>query len=170
MMNCKDCQNLLPELLLNHSGSAEVSSHLANCPACRSEYESLSATFRLLDAWKAPEPSPFFDQRLAAHLREEMAAPPAGFFARLRDRILFGSSLQLRPALAGALALALVIGGGTFAGISAYHPGDNVPTAQTSAAINDLQILDKNEQAIQQMDQLLEESSDAAPAQSQPAI
>ncbi len=175
MINCNDCQNRLPELLLDHSASAEVSTHsevnrhIAACSACRQEYEALSATFHLLDEWKAPEPSAFFDQRLAAHLREEMAAPRLGFFARLRDRFLFGSSFQLRPALAGAFALALIVGGGTFAGISTYHT-DNTVAVQPSAAVNDLQILDKNEQAIQQMDQLLEESSDAAPAQSQPAI
>src|SRR4051812_2684299 len=101
MMNCNVCQNEMPELVLDHgTPSAAMSAHLAACASCREEYDSLLATFHLLDEWKAPEPSAFFDQRLAAHLRAEIAAPPAGFFARLRDRMLFGSSLQLRPAMA----------------------------------------------------------------------
>jgi len=169
MMNCKDCQNELPELLLeNAAPSASVSAHLAACTTCREEYASLLATFQLLDLWKAPEPSAFFDQRVAAHLREEVASPRIGFFGRLRDRILFSSSLQLRPAMAGVMALVLVIGGGTFAGV--YHSATpSVASAQPSATVNDLLILDKNQLAIEQMDQLLSDDSDA-PAQAQPSI
>jgi len=173
MMNCKDCQSRLPDLFLartgSPAGSTEVNSHLAACTACRAEFDSLLATFALLDIWQAPEPSAFFDQRLAAHLREELTSPRLGFFAGLRDRILFGSSLQLRPALAGALALVLIVGGGTFAGINGVsHPPAAAPS-QPSATVNDLQLLDKNEQAIQQLDQLLQDdSADEAPS-TQPA-
>jgi hypothetical protein len=170
MMNCKDCQHELPDLLLNpRAPSAGISRHLDACIGCRAEYDSLRATFELLDEWQAPEPSAFFDQRLSAHLREEMAAPRLGFFSRLRDRILFSSSLQPRPALAGVMALVLVIGGGTFAGV--YHSGSmpGVASSQPSATVNDLQILDKNEQAIQEMDQILT-NDDSDASQDQPAI
>ena len=162
MMNCKDCQSRLPDLFLSRTSSAEVNSHLSACQACREELESLQATFALLNTWQAPEPTVFFDQRLAAHLREEVTQPRLGFFGHLRDRILFGSSVQLRPALAGALAFALIVGGGAFAGINAFQPA-----AQPSATVHDLLLLNQNQQAIQQLDQLLQEDSfgDVAPAQ-----
>jgi hypothetical protein len=168
MINCKDCQSHLPDLFLSRTGSAEIDSHLAACEVCRKELDSLMATFALLDTWQAPAPSAFFDQRLAAHLREEIAAPRLGFFSRMRDRILFGNSLQLRPAFAGALALALIVGSGTFAGINSITHPQAAPAP--SAIVNDLQLLNKNGQAIQQLDQLLQEDSvgDATPSM-QPA-
>ncbi len=168
MIHCKDCQSRLPDFFLSRTGSDEFNSHLAACEACRKEFDSLMATFALLDTWQAPEPSAFFDQRFAAHLREEAAAPRLGFFSRMRDRILFGSSLQLRPALASALALALIVGGGAFAGLNSItHPQAAPP--QPSAIVNDLQLLNKNEQAIQQLDQLLQENGGDETPSTQPA-
>jgi hypothetical protein len=121
---------------------------------------SLQKTMDMLEAWKAPEPSAYFDQKLAVLLREEQAKPAAGWLEKLRERLLFNTGRQFRPALAGALALVLILGGGTFAGVTIYG---TQPPVQASAAVNDLQILDKNDQAIQQMDQLLQDddSSDS---------
>jgi hypothetical protein len=68
--------------------------------------------------------------------------------------LLFNTGRQFRPALAGALALVLVLGGGTFADVSGFlHP----KPPQASAAVEDLQILDKNDQALQTMEQLLQD-------------
>jgi len=99
--------------------------------------------------------------RCAVLLREEQAKAPAGWLERLRTRLLFNTGRQFRPALAGALALLLILGGGTFANISGVHMGK----PEASAAVTDLQVLDKNDQALQTMDQLMQdESSDDAPA------
>jgi len=158
-MNCKDCQSVLLDLLLDRGAPSRAAArtHLESCPDCNREFKSLEATFALLDAWKAPEPSPYFDQKLAALLREEQTLAPAGWFERLKSRLLFNTGRQFRPALAGALALILVIGGGTFADVSRFlHP-----KPQISAAVEDLQILDKNDQAIQTMDQLLQDDGSA---------
>ena len=38
----------------------------------------------LLDEWQAPEPSPYFDVRLQARLREEKAAKPSGWLQWVR--------------------------------------------------------------------------------------
>jgi anti-sigma factor RsiW len=134
---------------------AAARAHLADCAACAREFASLRATFALLDSWQAPEVSPYFDQKLAVRLREEQAAPPAGWFERLKDRLLLNTGRQFRPALAASLALLLIVGGGSI-GISNFsHP------VQASATVNDLQLLDKNEQALQQMDQLLQDESAA---------
>jgi anti-sigma factor RsiW len=158
-MNCKDCQSVLLDLLLDPSApsNAAARSHLESCAKCNREFKSLEATFALLDTWKAPEPSPYFDQKLAVRLREEQAMPPAGWFERLKSRLLFNTGRQFRPAMAGALILILLVGGGTFANLSGF--GHSTP--QTSAAVQDLQILDKNDQALQAMDQLLQEDGPA---------
>src|ERR1700746_2277113 len=119
-MNCKDCQSVLLDLLLEpgaHSNRA-ARRHVASCPKCNHELKSLEATFALLDSGKAPEPSPYFDQKLAVRLREEQAKPPAGWFERLKARLLFNPGRQFRPALAGALALIFLAGGGTFVNFS----------------------------------------------------
>ncbi len=161
-MNCKTCQSELPDLLLGSSQEAAgVRAHLDGCEQCSAELIALEKTFALLDQWQAPEPSPYFDQKLAVRLREEQAKPAAGWLERMRERLLFNTGRQFRPALAGALALVLVLGGGTFAGITEFSQSTEAVAA--SPAVDDLQILDKNEQAIQQMDQLLDDSGDNSP-------
>jgi anti-sigma factor RsiW len=158
-MNCKICQTALPDLLLDPAapGNAAARAHLAECPVCAAEFAELKATLTLLDEWQAPEVSPYFDQKLAVLLREEQAAPPAGFFERIKDRLLFNTGRQFRPMLIGSLALLLIAGGGGV-GISTLSGSQHHPVAE-SAALNDLQILDKNEQALQQVDQVLQEDS-----------
>ena len=157
-MICKDCQSALPELLLDSTAPSNTAAreHLKVCCACDQEFQSLKATFALLDTWKAPEPSAYFDQKLAVRLREEQALPGAGWFERLRSRLLFNTGRQFRPAMAGVLALALLVAGGTFADLSGFpHSGP----AQVSATVNDLQRLDKNDQALQTMGLLLQDDS-----------
>ena len=161
-MICHDCQSALPDLLLDPAApsNAAAREHISSCAECRREFESLQATMALLDEWQAPEPSPYFDQKLAVLLREEQTKAPAGWLERLRARLLFNTGRQFRPALAGAMALALLIGGGAFANLSGIYAGNGEP----SAAVTDLQVLDKNDQALQTMDLLLQdETSDDAP-------
>jgi hypothetical protein len=158
-MNCKDCQLVLLDLLLDPGAPSNVAarSHVESCAKCNQEFRSLEATFALLDEWKAPEPSPYFDQKLAVRLREEQARAPEGWFERLKSRLLFNTGRQFRPAFAGALALILLVGGGTFANLSNFGHS----ASQASAAVQDLQILDKNDQALQAMDQLLQDDGPA---------
>jgi hypothetical protein len=158
-MNCKHCQSVFPDLLLDPGApsNAAARSHVESCAECKREFQSLEATFALLDAWKAPEPSPYFDQKLAVRLREEQELAPAGWFERLKSRLLFNTGRQLRPALAGALALVLLVGGGTFADVSGFLQSK----PQASAAVQDLQLLDKNDQALQTMDQFLQDVGSA---------
>lgn len=160
-MICHDCQSALPELLFDPAApsNAAVREHLKSCPACNQELQSLEATFALLDSWQAPEPSPYFDQKLAVRLREEQALPPAGWFERMRSRILFNTGRQFRPAMAGALALVFLVAGGTFADLSGFpYPAK----AEVSATVNDLQILDKDDQALQTMNLLLQDDGSGA--------
>jgi hypothetical protein len=166
-MNCHDCQSALPDLLLDPAAPANntARAHIDSCDECRQELESLQATMSLLDTWEAPDPSPYFDQRLGVLLREEQERAPAGWFERLRARLLFNTGRQFRPALAGALALALLVGGGTFANLSNLHIG----RPETSPTVTDLQVLDKNDQALQTMDQLLQDEGSADDASGMPS-
>lgn len=158
-MNCKTCQAALPDLLFDPTapGNAAARAHIAACAGCARELASFQATFSLLNLWETPEISPYFDQKLAVRLREEQASPAPGWVERIRTRLLLNTGRQLRPALATALALLLLAGGGTV-GITAFqHP----QPVHVSAAVNDLQILDRNQQALQQVDQLLQDSAPA---------
>ena len=156
-MNCKLCQTALPNLLFDPAAPANdaARAHIATCADCARDLASLEATLSLLDTWQAPEVSPYFDQKLAVRLREMQSAPPAGWFEQLKTRLLLNTGRHLRPALAGTLALVLVVAGGSF-GIATYqrpHP------VEVSAVVNDLQLLQKDEQALQQMDQLLQDDA-----------
>ncbi|MCL2660203.1 MAG: hypothetical protein FWD64_06765 [Acidobacteriaceae bacterium] len=159
-MNCRELKSVLPDLLLDSSDSADSSAesaaraHLASCPACSEELRSLQATFNLLDTWQAPEPSPYFDQRLAARLREEQQRAPEGWLERIRARFLFNTGRQFRPALVSALGLVLLLAGG---GMVANLQHGRTPV---SATVNDLQMFDSNSQAIDDMDILDGTSSD----------
>src|SRR6266852_8706822 len=116
----------------------EIGGHLAGCGACAGKLEEFRKTMALLDEWQAPEPSPYFDVRLQARLREEATKQPAGWWAWAR-----------RPALAVSLAVVMV------AGVSIYRieqkrvKGPNPPpiidaSIQPGTAVGDLQALDKN--------------------------
>jgi anti-sigma factor RsiW len=153
-MICKDCQSSLLDLLSAPAAPAHaaVRAHVDSCPDCAREFNSMKATYALLDAWHAPEPSAYFDQKLAVRLREEQAMAPAGWLERIKSRMMFNTGRPMRPALAGGLALLLLVGGGTVLDLSSVsHPQPHI-----SATVQDLQILDKNDQAIQTMDQLLQ--------------
>lgn len=162
-MICRIAKANLENLLLDReSAPAEVRKHVEECPECRQELAALEATMHALDAWEAPEPSPFFEARMAARLRSEQDARPAGLFERLRARLLYGSNMHLRPMAAGALALLLLIGGGTYAGFM-----NTTKQVNPSATVRDLQSLDDNSQVFQQLNTLdQDDDSDSGPANS----
>ncbi len=167
-MSCKRLRDRLPDLISDPliSGRPEMEAHLASCAACKLEYAALQRTFDLLDLWIAPEPSQYFNQRMAVLVREEQSSPKLGWLGRWRERLILNTGRQLRPVLAGAFALLLLAGGGSVLHFTSF----NHANAQTSAAVNDLQILDKNDQTIQQMDQLLQdEGSNQTGPPAQPA-
>ena len=167
-MDCKNFQNELPDLILTPGARPSLAAvaHMKSCPPCAQEYLSFQGTFAALDSWKAPEPSPYFDQKLAVMIREEQAQPRMSFFERMQARFLFNTGANFRPAMVGALALALIAGGGgSFVGLHGFHSNT---TPQASATLNDLEILDRNEQAFQQMDEL-QQDDDNNPATPQPA-
>ena len=161
--NCKGIKNTkLADVLLDpHAVPAKVQTHITECASCQGELEQMNATMRLLDAWQAPEPSPYFLTRLDARMREERQAAPAGWLARtiarLRATISYGPGLHGRPLAAMALTVTLLVGGGTWLGIN-----DWMQTTQPSgqaAVVHDLQTLDNNAQVLDQMEALSSNSS-----------
>ncbi len=164
-IDCKTCLIALPDLLLDDAvADPQAAAHVAACPQCRAELDDLRATMALMDVWAAPEPSPYFDARVRAHLREAQQAAPEGLWERLAATLRFSTGRGVRPALAGAFALALVLGGGTAATLLVHH---EAAPAATSPTVNDLRIYDKNAQALEQMDLLDEGGADPDAAQPQ---
>jgi hypothetical protein len=156
--NCTGMDGELAGVLLDpRSASAKVQTHVAECGRCQAELEELKATMQVLDAWKAPEPSPYFLTRLGAKMREEREAAPAGWLAgavaRLRATLAYGPGLHVRPLAAVALTVMLLVGGGTYLGITDWmQPAQ--PAGQDAAVVQDLQTLDSNAQVLDQMESL----------------
>ncbi len=150
-MICRKVRASLPEMLLAPERvSDEAREHLKGCAECARELRELQATMAALDAWSAPEVSPWFDGRLEARLRDERGAAPAGWLERLRARMQFGERVSLRPLAAAALALTIAVGGGIYEGFTAPHPVAT-PTQSASPVIRDLQSLDENSQVFQEL-------------------
>ena len=155
-MICRMTKANLENLLLDpEKVPVEVRKHVEDCPECSQELAALESTMLALDGWEAPEPSPFFEARMAARLRGEREAPPAGFLERLRARLLYSSNMHLRPVAAGALVLLLLIGGGTWVGVV-----NSTQPANPSAMVRDLQSLDDNSQVFQQLNTLDQQDDD----------
>lgn len=139
------CEKLREEFLEAALGtlpsvSPRLQEHLELCPACAAELASLRRTMTLLDEWQTPEPSPYFQTRLRARLREEASAPAASWRAWLR-----------RPVMAGAAALLIALGVGMMeigrfsSDRNTLANNDNVlRVSAPGSAVGDLQYLDNN--------------------------
>jgi hypothetical protein len=137
-------------LLAPETVPAKVATHVAGCEPCAKELEELRATMALMDTWEAPEPSPFFMTRLNARLEDERRAKPANWLERLRARMAYGPQLHARPMAAMALTAVLLLGGGTYLGMTNW---DQPPAPPTQAAVvHDLQVLDNNDQVLDQLE------------------
>jgi hypothetical protein len=141
-MKCEEIHEIMPDLASGLMGmTPEIGGHLADCGECAAKIAEFRQTMALLDEWRAPEPSPYFDVRLQARLREEMATPQSSWMTWFR-----------RPVLAAALTLLMAIGMGLFfsKGGRIYNAGDDEvavmdPQAtEPGTAVSDLQALEKN--------------------------
>ncbi len=141
-MNCNEIRERMPDVAAGLSEpTADEGKHLESCAACAEQMKAMRKTMALLDEWQTPEPSPYFDVRLEARVREEMAKPQAGWLAWFR-----------RPVLAAALTVLMGVGVGLFftrtSGI--YNPdlensmSDNVGVPEPGTAVSDLQTLESN--------------------------
>src|SRR6476660_6066497 len=151
--NCEDVRELMPDLAAGLTAvTPEVKAHLDSCAECAGKLEAFRQTMSLLDEWQAPEPSPYFDVRLRARLREESAKQPSGWMGWLR-----------RPVLAASFALVMVVGV-SLVRMNSGERGNNTSSALVSVgpqspaepgtAVGDLQALEKNQDLYSDVDVL----------------
>jgi predicted anti-sigma-YlaC factor YlaD len=149
-MKCNETRELMPDLAAGLAvATPEVKTHLDSCAECAGKLEAFRQTMSLLDEWQAPEPSPYFDVRLNARLREESAKHSAGWLGWLR-----------RPVLAASFALVLVVGVSLVrmnSGETGNHPTSSLAAqmpAEPGTAVGDLQALEKNQNLYSDFDVL----------------
>ena len=139
-MKCSEIRELFPDLAAGLAAAEpKVDDHLRACVDCAGTLEEFRKTMALLDEWQAPEPSPYFDVRLQARLREEAAKQPSSWMAWMKLR---------RPALAVSLAAIVVVGAAVFRieekKIRHSKNGPMAVNIEPGTAVGDLQALDKN--------------------------
>jgi hypothetical protein len=135
-MSCKENREWMPEVAAGFGEpTTDESRHLASCNECAEQLSAMKSTMSVLDEWQAPEPSPYFDMRLQARLREEIAKPQAGWLQWFR-----------RPVLAAALTVLMGVGIGLFFTHGGIYgpPNGPQPIAEVGTAVGDLQALEKN--------------------------
>ncbi len=136
-MKCDEILERMPDVAAGLTApTADEGEHLGSCGACAEQLKNMKATMSLLDEWQAPEPSPYFDLRLQARLREEMARPQASWLQWFR-----------RPVLAAALTVLMGVGVGLLLTRSTgIYPADApvAEAAEPGTAVSDLQALEKN--------------------------
>jgi len=160
-MNCKEIREQLPDLAAGISrATPEVEKHLASCAGCAAHLRDFQKTMALLDEWQAPEPSPYFDTRMQARLREEMARPAADWMTMTTSWL----SWLRHPAWATSLAAVLFAGALTIgvANQSYFVETASIPTTPPSlglpiepgTAVGDLQALERNDELYADFDML----------------
>jgi predicted anti-sigma-YlaC factor YlaD len=146
-MKCNETRELMPDLAAGLAAvTPEVQAHLDSCAECAGKLEAFRQTMSLLDEWQAPEPSPYFDVRLRARLREESARQSAGWMRWLR-----------KPVLAASFALVMVVGV-SLVRMKSGERGNNTASSPVAAepgtAVGDLQALEKNQNLYSDFDVL----------------
>ena len=146
-MKCNETRELMPDLAAGLAAvTPEVQAHLDSCAECAGKLEAFRQTMSLLDEWQAPEPSPYFDVRLRARLREESARQSAGWMRWLR-----------KPVLAASFALVMVVGV-SLVRMNSGERGNNTASSPVAAepgtAVGDLQALEKNQNLYSDFDVL----------------
>ncbi len=139
-MKCNEIRELMPDLAAGLNATrAKVNDHLRSCAGCADTLAEFRKTMALLDEWQAPEPSPYFDTRLQARLREESAKQrSSGWLAWMR-----------RPVLALSMAVVLVGGIGTYWIEQIRRPPQPIVVG---SAVSDLQVLDNNHDMLSDSD------------------
>jgi anti-sigma factor RsiW len=159
-MKCENIREEFMEVVLNgrETASPEVHEHLQSCATCADELTSLRQTMLLLDEWQAPEPSPYFTPRLKARVRDEATVQPSGWLAWLRRPVVAAAAMVLVAVGVGMLEMGQL---GTDRSTLANN-GDSIlrnVSNSPSAAVGDLQYLDKNADLFSDFDALDGQSS-----------
>ncbi|MFZ0313062.1 MAG: hypothetical protein WAL85_10190 [Candidatus Korobacteraceae bacterium] len=156
-MKCEKLRQEFMDAVLGgpETASPEMQEHLQSCAACAEELTALQQTMTLLEEWPSPAPSPYFNTRLRARMRDEVAEPARSWLAWFR-----------RPVVAAAAALLIALGAGLLE-VGHFHGDSNtlanngnmVRVNASENAVGDLQYLDKNADLFSEFDALDGQSS-----------
>jgi hypothetical protein len=158
-MKCEEVREYFLEMVPAGTGvkSPEAAAHLAGCGACGEALKSFESTMALLDEWRAPEPSPYFQTRFRAQLAElkaqEASAPAWQGFASWLRKPAFGMPVW-RPMAAGVLALAMAMGIGLRQNEKSQQSTSAQAQLQKGTAVSDLQTLERNQDMFSDFDVL----------------
>jgi hypothetical protein len=149
VIHCNEVRELMPDLAAGLSAlTPAVKQHLSVCCDCAGKLEAFRQTMSLLDEWRTPEPSPYFDVRLQARVRQEKAHQPSVLLQWLR-----------KPALALSFAVLMVVSV-TLVRINqgrrdpVVAPAPVQIAAEPGTPVGDLQALEKNHELYSDFDLL----------------
>jgi anti-sigma factor RsiW len=141
---------MMPDLALGSMEvPAKVEAHLKSCTTCALYLKEMRQTMALLDEWKAPEPTPYFDTRLQARLREE----------KTKQQVRGWLAWLPRPALAAVATVLVAASVGLYVSRGRHDGGVDqafkppVPAA-VGSAVGDLEALDKDNELYADFDVL----------------
>ena len=161
-MLCKEIKDEIFEAALSGAAPGDSArAHMLGCAACESEYKSMLSTMNVLDTWTTPEPSPYFDVRFRARLREVKEQEQRNRFARWFEKIGI-RQLTWKPIAATGFALVLAVG------VYIETPGNVIkkrPVVEAACPVVDLQALDNNQQELNELQDLEDDSSSSAQTQ-----
>ena len=93
------------EIVLHYYGDADdelqVRQHLAECSACRAEFERLQSLLGIVPPVEVPEPGSFFEEKMWLNIRDHLPEKPVPAKS-------FWAAAGRKWALAGAMAILLV--------------------------------------------------------------
>jgi hypothetical protein len=165
-MLCKEVKDEIMESALFGAAPGDTArEHMTACTACQKEFASLRSTMDVLDTWTTPEPSPYFDVRLRARLREVKEQEQHGRFAHWLGTIGI-RHISWKPAAAVVFAALLAVGGGMYRfGIGVDRSTGTIAVTQPCPVV-DLQALDKNQQVLNELQEL--DDNDNGPSSQSP--
>jgi hypothetical protein len=150
-MKCNETRDVMPDLAAGLTAvTPEVKAHLDSCTECAGKLEAFRQTMTLLDEWQAPEPSPYFDVRLRARLREESAKQSVGWLRWLRKPVLAASFALM---MLVSVSLVRMNSGERANNAAAVAVGQQTP-AEPGTAVGDLQALERNQNLYSDFDVL----------------
>jgi predicted anti-sigma-YlaC factor YlaD len=157
-MNCNLIREQLVDVAAGAAAPAVVQNHLHSCAACELALDEMRQTMALLDEWQAPEPSPYFDVKLQARLREEKQKATASWLDWFRKPVL---------GVLGALLIAAGVGLFEYDQPSRGGSGSSQGPVVISRGtpVGDVEFLDKNSDLLQNFDALdaLDGTVDSSP-------
>jgi hypothetical protein len=159
-MLCKDIKDEILEAALTGAAPGDsAKAHMLGCAACETEFKSMLSTMNVLDTWTTPEPSPYFDVRFRARLREVKEQEQHGVLGRWLEKIGI-RQLTWKPIAAAGFALVMAVG------VYLETPGKltrKPPVVEASCPVVDLQALDNNQQVLNELQDLDDDSTNNAP-------